>query len=212
MIRITITDDHPMVAEGIKKMLEHSDQIAIAAFYSSGQDLLEGLEQWQPDVLLLDIQLPDMPGDAIVEKIKKQYPEINILIVSSIDDPYVLQDVMRKGASGYVTKTVTPSTLTEAIQSVYYGEAYIEPALKASYMKLMMQPEQKSLKRLQLTSREKEILELICKGLSNIEIGEQLFISHRTVEHHRETLYQKFNVKNAVSLVKVAVQNKLIEE
>ena len=210
-IKVAIADDHPLIVEGIGKMLSRCPHITITNSYRTGAALLEGLKTQQPNVLLLDIHFPDTTGNDLVRLIAPRYPELKILVLTSVDDPFDVQDMMQHGCLGYVQKTVASETLVKAIETVYYGEEFLEPSLKEALVQAMLRPGKKGLKDLQLTTREQEILELICQGLTNMEIGEKLFLSHRTIENHRTSLYQKFDVNNTASLVKIAVQYKLVK-
>lgn len=210
-IKIAIADDHPMVAEGISKMLARYPQVEITAQYPTGAALLEGLKQQQPDVLLLDIHFPDTTGNELVRIIAPQYPQLKILALTSVDNPFEVQDMMQHGCSGYVQKTIASETLVQAIETVYRGEQFLEPAIKEALVRAMLQPGHKNLQDMKLTTREQEILELICDGLTNIDIGQKLFLSHRTIENYRLTLFQKFGVNNATRLVKLAFQYKFVK-
>lgn len=210
-IKLAIADDHPLVVEGISKMLARYPDIHIGASYATGGALLEGLKEEQPDVLLLDMHFPDTTGNALIREIKPQYPDLKILVLTSVDDPFDVQDMMQQGCLGYVQKTVAPEVLAQAIETVFYGEEFLEPSLKEALVKALLRPGKKSLGTVQLTTREQEILELVCQGLTNMEIGEKLFLSHRTIENHRTSLYQKFEVNNTAGLVKIAVQLKLVK-
>ncbi len=209
-IKIAIADDHPLVAQGISKMLAHYPQIEVISYYLTGNALLSGLQEQQPDVLLLDIHFPDTTGNELVRAIAPQYPDLKILVLTSVDDPYEVQDMMQNGCLGYIQKTVASETLLKAIETVYYGEQFLEPALKEALVQAMFQPGQKKTENIRLTAREQEILEMICAGLTNMDIGQKLFLSHRTIENYRISLYQKFNVNNTAQLVKMAVQYKFV--
>lgn len=212
-IRLAIADDHPMVIQGICNMLSPYKNLEIIARYETGAALLEGLAKEQPDVLLLDIQFPDAIGTDLVRIISEKHPNVRTLAVTSVQNPYTVTDMMSHGCLGYVLKNVSPEVLIQAIETVYIGDEFIEPRLKEQVMKFLIHPAKQTRKAgapLRLTNREQEILEMICDGLTNYEIGEKLFLSHRTIENQRLALYQKLEVKNTAELVKLSLQMGLL--
>jgi DNA-binding NarL/FixJ family response regulator len=210
-IKIAITDDHPMVVNGIRNMLYYHKHIEVANVYANGQALLDGLKNEQPDVLLLDIQLPDHNGNELARIISKAYPSVRILAITSMDSIYQLKDMMRSGCSGYLLKTAPKEMLLEAIEKVHAGEEYIEPALKEQLLNSVLKIRQPKT-GMTITRREKEILGLIASGLTSHQIAEQLNLSQRTVENHRFSLMQKLNVKNSMGLTRIALQMGLLDE
>ncbi len=207
-IKVAITDDHPLIADGISKMLARHPQMEFLTHYATGAALLAGLKEQQPDVLLLDINLPDISGNELVRKLLPEYPELKILVLTSVDDPFEIQDMMQHGCLGYVQKTIAPETLLKAIETVYSGEQFLEPALKEMLVQTMLQVGQKTI---MLNEKQQEILELICEGMTNMDIGQRLCLSHRTVEKYRLALYEKFNVTNTTLLLRRALQYKFIK-
>lgn len=206
-IRVAITDDHPLVVIGLQQMLAPYTHIAIQAVYASGEALLKGIETEQPDILLLDIQLPDKPGNELARVIHKKYPAIGIIILSSLDNAYYVKDTLQQGCMGYLLKNSDPSILLEAIETVHRGEQFIEPSLKEEILNdLFQNKKQAAHLEPQLTRREKEILQLIVAEMSNQEIAEKLFLSEATVKNHRKSLLHKLDVKNSVGLAKVALK------
>jgi DNA-binding NarL/FixJ family response regulator len=210
-IKIAITDDHPMVVTGIRNMLYYQKHIEVANVYYTGQALLEGLRNEQPDVLLLDIQLPDQNGNELARIISKTYPSVRILAITSMDSIYQLKDMMRSGCSGYLLKTAPKEMLLEAIEKIYAGEEYIEPTLKEQLLNSVLKIRQPKT-RVAITRREKEILGLIAGGLTSHQIAEQLSLSQRTVENHRFSLMQKLNVRNSMGLARIAMQMGLLDK
>lgn len=214
-IRIAIVDDHPMVISGLKNMLEPFPHIHITADYTNGTDLMEGLKTNLPDVLLLDILMPGMEGAEVAKAVKSLYPGIHILAITSLNAPAHIKSMMRSGCTGYLLKNTDQQVLVEAIETVFKGVEFIEPALKEQLLQSMLNYKAKAGGSVApslplLTRREKEILQLILQEYSNPEIAEKLFISIRTVENHRFNLQQKLNVKNTVGLMKVAIQMGLV--
>ncbi|RYZ53317.1 MAG: response regulator transcription factor [Sphingobacteriales bacterium] len=212
LIKVAITDDHPLAISGLKNMLSDVPHIEVANTYENGTLLLEGLRQSQPDVLLLDVQLPDIKGQELAEIISRDYPKVKILAITSLDAPIHVRSMMKHGCSGYVLKNIRVNALQHAIEQVYAGEQYIEPALKEQMMQNLLQVKKTSGGRTPaLTQREKEILKLIVEENTNQEIAEKLFLSLRTIENHRFSLLQKLEVKNSIGLVKVAIQLGLVD-
>lgn len=210
-IKLAIVDDHVLIVQGLKHLLQQHTDIIIADTYTSGKALLEGLVQQQPDVLLMDIQLPDKSGNELVRILKKEYPGIRIIALTSMDTIFHIKDMMQHGCLGYVTKQAGPDVLIEAIRKVSKGEEFLEDSIKERWIQSMIKTDKENAKTTPLSRREKEILKLIATELTNQEIADKLFLSQRTVESHRYSLLQKLNVKNTAGLVRMAVQMGLIE-
>lgn len=212
-IKIAIADDHPVVVEGIRNLLQAQNNLEVIATYSSGTALLEGLEARQPDLLLLDVHFPDIRGNDLIRQLSPQYPELRILVLSSEDNVLEVKDMLQHGASGYVLKNVSLPVLLEAIEKVHAGEQYIEAALKESIFKSLVSPTKPEKKvDFKLTQREHKILELLSKGFTNVEIGDTLFLSYRTIQNNRQKLYQKLGVHSTGELIRVAIERGLITE
>jgi len=176
--------------------------------------LLQGLKTRQPDVLLLDILMPEMQGPEVAEIVRTAYPSVRMLAITSLNAPMHIKSMMRHGCKGYLLKNTDQKVLVEALETVYRGEEFIEPVLKEQMLQNMLkykeQKEPLPTNMPVLTRREKEILQLIIQEYSNQEIADQLYISLRTVENHRFNLQQKLDVKNTVGLVKIAIQMGLV--
>jgi DNA-binding NarL/FixJ family response regulator len=208
-IYITIVDDHPMVVSGLTTLLNTYNHIIVQNAFNNAEQLLEGLSYYQPDVLLLDILLPDRSGKDLVPIIRKAYPNIRILALTSLDAPAMVTSMLRRGCTGYLLKGAGPETLADAIETVFRGEKYIEAGLKEQLLQNVIDFKHQSSDQQVLpglTQREKEVLKLIAEEYTTKEIAEKLFISHRTAENHRCSLIQKLDVKNTVGLIKVAIQ------
>ncbi|WP_118972993.1 response regulator [Taibaiella koreensis] len=212
-INISLVDDHPMVISGLTTLLQPFPHIVIHGTYNNAAQLLQGLQYYSPDVLLLDLMLPDQSGKELLPLIRKQYPGMRILVLTSLDTPSMVTNMLRHGCNGYLLKGAGPGTLVEAIETVYKKEEYIDPVLKEQllqnvlHFKTRIQGNALSVK---LTQREKEVLGMIAEEHTTSEIAEKLFISYHTVESHRNNLMRKLNVKNTVGLLKVAIQLGLI--
>lgn len=212
-IKVAITDDHPMVLAGLRQALASSPDIMLTGAYNTGSSLLAALPELRPDVLLLDLQMPDMSGRTVAQTILKQYSDIRILILSGLEDIHHIQEMMELGCSGYLLKSNTDyKLLLQAVQKAYYGETFLEEALGKQLMSGILKNRKKSDKTIALlTQKEKEILSYIVEGLSSSRIAAQLGISVRTVETHRYSLMQKLDVKNAPELVRKAMELHLLK-
>jgi DNA-binding NarL/FixJ family response regulator len=199
-IKIFIADDHYMVVEGIRSMLMHEKNIEWMGHAMNAASCMAFLNQNQPDVLLLDINLPDKSGIDLCKEIKVKYPEIFIVGLSSFNQQSYIQKMMLNGASGYVLKNATKEEIVDAIVSVVQGAIYLSNEAAAVVR------ENKDSQIPVITRREKEVLQLIAEGLTNKEIAEKLFISTTTVDTHRNSLLSKFDVKNTANLVRMAAQ------
>lgn len=210
-IKVFIADDHPIVLEGIQKILADCTDISIDRAFFNGHDLLEGLKSEQPDVLLLDIQMPGKQGDEIADRIHKDYPAVAVLALTNLDQSFHVQNMFKSGAKGYLLKSSGKEKIIDAIKSVNKGDQYVDPLMREQMVLDMLDSRVKNASTPALTEREKEVLQLIVDELTSPEIAERLFISQRTVEHHRDNLLFKLDVKNTAGLVKKALQLKLVQ-
>ncbi|MDX2070737.1 MAG: response regulator transcription factor [Haliscomenobacter sp.] len=205
MTKVFIIDDHPMVVEGIKGLLQGEEHYPVVGSAHYALEALEAFRQDMPDVVLLDINLPDLNGIELCERIKKEFPAIKVLGISTFKERSYITRLMEKGASGYVLKNVDKEELIEAIRQVARGRMYF--SMEAS---TAITTQRSSAQVPVLTSREKEILVLISEGLTNKEIADQLYISPLTVDSHRKNLLAKFTVRNTAALVKLGIEHGLI--
>lgn len=211
-IKIVITDDHPLAIAGLQNMLCNVPGIEVTAAYNTGAALLEGLSYQQPDILLLDVLLPDKKGTELAAYITHTYPQVRIIALTSLDAPIHVRSMMREGCKGYVLKNTDKGSLVYAIEQVYNGHEYIEPALKEKLLYNVIHYRKLATgKSPNLTHREKEILKLIVAEYTSQQIADQLFLSLRTVETHRFNLQKKLAVNNTIGLVKAAIQMGLID-
>lgn len=207
MIKVAITDDHPVVLAGLQQMLIDCSNISLCGTYLTGNQLLEGLQINVPDVLLLDLQLPDLSEEEVVGQVLRQFPDIRILVLTSIEVTYKVNRMLELGCAGYSLKNVSRSSLLYAIEKVHQGQEYIDPVLQEEMAK-----EMRYLKKTHssmpsnVTRREKEILNLLSLGNTSQQIADKLFLSVRTIENHRKSLLHKFNVQNTVGLLNIATK------
>jgi DNA-binding NarL/FixJ family response regulator len=211
-ILVSIVDDHPLATSGIRSMLEGYKDIYVREAYHSASALLEGLSNFLPDVLLLDILMPGQSGKMLAPIIKELYPSVKIVVLTSLDAPAMVSSMMRRGCSGYLLKDTNRENLIAAIETVHSGKEFIDPSLKEKILTSVIHPgQEKDTVTQEITKRELQILKLLAEEHTTREISEQLFISFRTVENHRYSLLQKLDVKNTVGLVKVALKLGLIK-
>jgi DNA-binding NarL/FixJ family response regulator len=202
--KIFIVDDHYMVVEGIRSLLQHEVNIEWLGHAMTAASCLAFLQQQQPDVIFMDINLPDKSGIDLCKEIKEKYPGVFIIGLSTFNQQSFIQKMMENGASGYILKNATLDELVEAITVVIKGKLFLSNETAATLRK----PDNTS--RPVITSREKEVLALVAEGLTNNEIAQQLFISPTTVETHRKSLLNKFAAKNTASLIRMAAQMQFI--
>ena len=202
--KVFITDDHYMIVEGIRSLLQYEKGIEWMGHAMNAASCLAFLQQQQPDVILMDINLPDKSGIDLCKEVKARYPAVRILGLSSFNQQSFIEKMMENGASGYVLKNATREELIEAIESVMEGHKFLSNEAAATVKK------NEDSKIPVITRREKEVLLLIAEGLTNHEIAEKLFISTTTVDTHRKNLLSKFEVKNTATLIRLAAQYKFI--
>lgn len=203
-IKVFIVDDHYMVVEGIRSLLQNEKGIEWAGHAMNAESCMAFLKQQQPDVILMDINLPDKSGIDLCKEVKEKYPSVYIVGLSTFNQQSFIQKMQENGASGYVLKNASQNELMEAITTVAKGKTYLSDEA-ASSLKGNENSEAPV-----ITRREKEVLELIAAGSTNNEIANRLFISSATVDTHRKNLLAKLGAKNTASLVRIAMEHRLI--
>ena len=201
--RIFIVDDHYMVIEGIHSLLKNEKGIEWMGHVTNAASCITFLKQQRPDIILMDINLPDRSGIDLCREVKEKYPHIFIIGLNTFNQQSFIRKMMDNRASGYVLKNATTEELMEAITEVMKGKTYLSFEVSQT---LRDKPTNNFL----LTRREKEVLELIADGMTNNEIAQKLFISTTTVDTHRKNLLAKFGVNNTASLIKLAAKNNLV--
>jgi DNA-binding NarL/FixJ family response regulator len=209
-IRIIITDDHQLFRNGLKMLLEASPEFEIVGEASNGEEFLRILRNCTADIVLMDINMPEMDGIEATKKGIKICPSISVIALSMYGEEEYYYKMVDAGAKGFLLKDSDISEVKEAILTVRKGGSYFSQELLYHVIQKIKHRESES-KSANLSKREKEILLKICEGLSNQEIAETLFISKRTVDKHRANLLGKTNSKNTASLILFAIKNKLIE-
>ncbi len=214
-IKVALVDDQTLFLKGLRLILEGFEEIEIVIQATSGEELFQAMATVIPDVILLDLKMPGMDGIAVAEKLRPQYPNVKIILLTMHDDERFIQHVLSVGANGYLLKNEEPEVLRDAINKVlnqdYYLNDYVAKALFNNIKKQQPgAPTSQLTAPITLTRREQEILELICKEMTTSEIAEQLYISKRTVEGHRQNLLDKTGVRNTAGLVIFALKNQLV--
>ena len=209
-VKLAIIDDHEVVINGLKAMLSNNEDLKIVLTTTRADVLLSFLKNYGADVILMDIQMPEISGIDLCKMVLKQYPDIKVIAFSSFDDTHYIRQVLRNGASGYILKNADQQTIVAAIHTVMEGEEFIDESIKKLLIHESITGQRRSMYEIPLTKREKEILKLIAEENTNQQIADTLFISLRTVETHRLNITQKLGVKNAAGLVKEAIRRGLI--
>lgn len=217
MVNIILADDHKIIRDGIKAFLREDADINVVGEASNGNELLQTLSSVKPDVVLMDINMPEMDGFAATQAIKEQYPDVKVLILSMLDHEKYVQKMLDAGAMGYTLKNTGKDELLYAIKMVAEGNKFISTDVALSFLnKLQVQSPVIAKPTIEkktgeLSAREIEVLKLIAEGMTNAEIADKLFTSKRTIESHRQNIIEKTQVKNTAALIKYALNNGIIE-
>ena len=203
-IRVLLADDHAVVRAGIRQFLEHSGRIQVVAEADNGQKACALIEKHCPDVVVLDIQMPEKSGIEVTTWIREHYPAMGVLILTAYDDEPYVRAVLRAGANGYVMKTSTPEVIAHAVEEIYEGKAVLDSSLTQKLMSSLSSRDDKAPLE-SMTRRELEVLTLVGKGNTNKAIGFQLNISDRTVQNHLAHIFSKLQAASRTEAVMRAV-------
>ena len=206
--RIIIVDDHIIFRKGLHTILNEIDSVKVVGEASNGNELLDLLKKQETDIIFMDIKMPYMDGVEATRKVLAKYPQIKVVALTMFEEISYFNQMIEAGASGFLLKKTTTQELEKAIQLVLLDESYFSEEFMSSVNKYM-KPKTKD-SSIQLTDREQEVLELICKGFSNAEIAKMLGVSSRTIDGFRAKLFEKTGAKNAPNLVMFALKNGLI--
>ncbi len=212
MTRVLIADDHAIVRAGLRALLVEEAEFDLVGEAAGGYEAIELVEKTNPEVLILDLSMPDLDGISVTCKIKPQFPALKILILTLHEDEALLKEAIKAGAAGYILKRAAEAELISAIRTILRGDLYVDPSMVRVLLEESRSPQinQKDPTE-SLTQRETEILKLIVEGYTNRQIGQELNISIRTVEGHRANISDKLGLHSRVELVRYARQNGLIE-
>jgi DNA-binding NarL/FixJ family response regulator len=203
--RVIIADDHSLFRQGLKLILMELNDIEVIADVPNGKELVEIAGILEPDLVIMDINMPFLNGIEASKILARDHPEIKILVVSMYGDEQYYNSVIENGVKGFILKDADNSELKTAVRDILNGKTYFSQELLLRLIRSKQTPA-----NISLTSREQEILELICQGLGTTEISARLFLSDRTVENHKANLFAKTGCKNSLSLVIFAIKNNLV--
>ena len=213
-MRVLITDDHLVVREGLRLILETADDIEVVGEATDGAQCLELVPQLKPDLILMDLQMPRMDGITAIEQLRKDFPEIAIVILTTYNEDDLMIRGLRAGARGYLLKDSSRESLLDTIHAAARGETLLKPEILARVLAPPAQPKSASVPQTDstLTERELEVLQAASRGERNKEIAYKLGITERTVKAHLQSIYQKFGVDSRAAAVAVAAQRGLLNE
>ncbi len=210
-IKLMLVDDHAVVRSGIRMLLQAQSDMEIVGELESGGEAVKLTETLKPDVVLMDVEMPDMNGIEATRLIKEKMPQTAVLALTMYEDDQYFFEMLKAGASGYVPKRAAPDDLVNAIRTVSRGEVFLYPSLAAKLVQDFLYRDENEDDGDNLTPREQEVLVLIAEGLTNPEIAEKLIISVKTVDRHRENIMRKLNMHNRIELVKYAIKKGYID-
>jgi len=214
-IKVLVADDHTIVRKGLCALLSEESDIEVVGEAENGRDAIKKAEQLKPDVVLMDITMPELNGMDATRQLKKRFPAIKILILSMhANDEYIFE-TLRAGASGYLIKRSAPTDLIKAIHVAHRGDSFLSPSISKKVIESYIHPKQNSIPEPlgldRLTEREREVLQLIAEGNENREIAKRLFVSTKTVEAHRFKIQHKLQLHGTAELTKYALKKGLVD-
>jgi DNA-binding NarL/FixJ family response regulator len=213
MIRVAIADDHHLVRQGIRAILEKAPDIQVIGEASDGQEFIELLQELKPDVAIMDIVMPRLNGTQVLDRLKNLKVKTRVVILSMYSDETLIFQVLHRGAKGYLLKRSVTEELLLAIRSANQNEIYLSPEISSVVLADILSNQEKSEEHSafnNLTLREREVLQLVAEGDTNAIIAQKMFITEKTVEKHRASLMDKLNIHDMVGLIRIAIKNGLI--
>jgi NarL family two-component system response regulator LiaR len=207
-IRTLVVDDHGIVREGLSTFIETSPDLEMIGEASSGPEAIRLCDQLQPDIVLMDLVMPEMDGPTAIRLIRQAHPDIQIIALTSFGQEELVKAALQAGAISYLLKNITARELVEAIRAAHAGQSTLSPEAARALIKAATQPPPIGH---DLTAREREILALIVKGHSNIEIGAQLGVSPATVKNHLNSIFSKLHVANRTEAATLALQHNMLQ-
>ncbi len=210
IIKIAITDDHKMVLKGITSMLQNTPDLEVVGTYENAKQTLDNIERDKPDVLLLDINLPDINGIDLSEKLLKTNPDLKIIALTNFEDISFVKRMLKNGVHGYLLKNTDKIELITAMKTVLSGELFLQKDIQLQLLSQTKKKISNNGLKPKLTRREHDVLVGISEELTTQQISEKLFISPKTVETHRMNIMSKLGAKNSVGIVKIAMEKQLL--
>jgi DNA-binding NarL/FixJ family response regulator len=209
-IRVLLVDDHQIIIDGLKSLLNNSGEIAVVGEANNGREAIRILDLIEIDVVLMDIDMPVMNGIDTLKEIRRQGSAVKVIILSMHNEAGMIKSLVNLGANGYLLKSSSQDEVVNAIRKVADGQSYFSTEVTLSLLNKAQSGIQVNQQVELLTDRETEVIQLIAEGFSNKEIGEKLFISHRTVDTHRTNIMKKLNVSNIAGLISYAIKNGIV--
>lgn len=219
-IRLVIADDHALLRQGIRNVLELEPDLQVLGEAADGEEAIRLVQELKPDILLLDVNMPRGNGLEVTRRLKELEEPVKIVVLTIHDDQNYVVELVKAGAAGYLLKDVEPSMLIQALKSVAEGETFIYPTLAGKLLGEINRQEERLLettriyerrKEERLTYRELDVLELICQGMSNQEVAQKLFLSEKTVKNHLTNIFRKLHVSDRTQAVLYAIKNKMVK-
>jgi DNA-binding NarL/FixJ family response regulator len=211
MRKIILADDHQLFIEGVRTVLEEMSDIQIEATVNNGKELLEKVRSARPDLVLLDLNMPDVDGLKCLQQIKQEMPGVKVLVLTNYSQPELVEEVKKLRADGFMVKNSTASELRGAVNLVLSGEPFVSQLDKVKTLEESSYFFDDFLKKFKLTRREVDVIRLVCREYSSKQIAAELNISEFTVTTHRKNIVRKLNVKNVAGLVSFAREHQLIQ-
>ena len=210
-IKVAIADDHSLVRQGLRRYLDTADDIEVVGEASTGQEAIALVESANPDVILLDIRMPEMDGLEAARRIRERFASVGVIMLTAYDDRQFVVEAVRAGARGYVLKARDAEHLIQTVRLVAGGNMVIDPQLVVALAEELSQVKERDRKAETLTAREVEVLQLLAFGHTNRDIAEKLFISPDTVKTHLEHIFEKLGASDRTAAVAEALRRRLIE-
>jgi two-component system response regulator NreC len=212
VISVLVADDHGIVREGLRRLLEDEEDLQVSGEARDGREVLEQVQEEKPEVVILDINMPHLGGLETLQRLRAKHPDVKVILLSVHGDAPFIQSAISLGADGYVLKNGRAAEIVTAIRAVTKGGSYFSPVVAREIVEQLRTPREDSHDPFSvLSTREREVLHLIAEGLSAKEVATQLNISTKTVEAHRTSLMRKLGVRKATELVRYALRHGLIE-
>ena len=209
-VKVLIVDDHPVMRDGIRAFLVAQDDIEIVGEASDGKEAIEKARELRPDVVVMDIAMPEMDGLEATRRIRKKNPAIRVIILTQYDNKEYVLSAVKAGAAGYLPKRALGSELVSAIRAVHQGDSFLYPSAALTLIEGYLQRSEEEAPYDRLTDREREILRLIAEGHSSREVADTLSISLKTVSNHRAKIMEKLDIHNRTEIIRYAIGKGLI--